>query len=94
MKLHLLRTVTSTEAEFSRALRLTRDVTISGAPPGFEVSNNRAALSITLAATSDLELGSLRMQRLRVEIIGLRGEQDDQQRLLACIDRTMQRGGG
>lgn len=90
----MIREMTATEKEFRHGLALAfpQGVTESGGI--LHVAQGGAALEIELETRPARVIAALRLPALHVRIRFVAGTPEQQQEVLAHMDRAMQRGGG
>lgn len=86
--------MSSTPAEFQRALNLVFGDAVSEAPGGLLLVEGCVRLHFALQSEKTLKIGALQLASLRVEISVLEGDAAAAKQLLSRVDRATQRGGG
>lgn len=86
--------MSSTPAEFQRALNLIFGDAVSEAPGGLLLVEGGVRLHFALQSEKSLKIGALQLASLRVEISVLEGDAAAAKQLLSRVDRATQRGGG
>ena len=86
--------MSSTPAEFQRALTLAFGDAVSTAPGGLLLVEGGVRLHFALQREKALKIGALQLASLRVEISVLEGDAVAAKQLLSRVDRATQRGGG
>lgn len=86
--------MSSTPAEFQRALNLVFGDAVSEAPGGLLLIEGGVRLHFALQSEKALKIGALQLASLRVEISVLEGDAAAAKQLLLRVDRATQRGGG
>jgi hypothetical protein len=86
--------MTGSAAEFRRAMRHAFGEAATETGGGVRLAADGARLFFAVTAAPPLQLGVLRLERLRVEVRVEAGDLAAAGRLLARVDRATQRGGG
>jgi hypothetical protein len=86
--------MSSTPAEFRRALAAAFADAVSGDDAGVLVADGETHLHFALTAEKPQRIGALQLATLRVEITVRKGTDTAASALLARVDRATQRGGG
>ena len=86
--------MSSTPAEFRRAMCNALGAAVSAEADGLLVTDGEVCLRFTLSSVDAQRIGALQLNTLRVEIAVLQGSAEAVAALLARIDRATQRGGG
>lgn len=81
-------------AEFLAGLEAAFPGTLEGAAPQLAVRHHACRMAIHVQAGPPLALGSLRLPTLDVTLNLSGGSQDEQNAMLAHLDRVTHRGGG
>jgi len=89
-----VRQMTSTPAEFRRALVLAFGEAVSEDASGLLLSADGVQLHFALHGENFRRIGALQLAMLRVEISVRQGDGVAAEKLLARVDRATQRGGG
>jgi len=90
----LVRDMATTEREFRSGLAFAFPEGVTERGGTFHVAYAGAAMEITLAPLPPRVIALLRLPRLEVRIRFAAGTTEQQQAMLARMDRAMQRGGG
>lgn len=86
--------MSSTPAEFQRALNLVFGDAVSEASGGLLLVEGGVRLHFALQSGKVLKIGALQLASLRVEISVLEGDAAAAKQLVSRVDRATQRGGG
>ena len=89
-----MRQMSSTPAEFQRALTLAFGDAVTTAPNGLLLDEGGVRVYFVLRSEKALKIGALQLASLRVEISVLEGDAAAAKKLLSRVDRATQRGGG
>jgi hypothetical protein len=90
----LEREMSASRAEFLHGLWLAFPDGIAESGGLLRVADGGAAMEIELSPLPDRSIALLRLPNLKVRIRFIAGSRDEQQAMLARMDRAMQRGGG
>lgn len=90
----LVREMTTTEKEFRHGLLFAFPAGVHERDGQYRVEHEGAAMEIATAPLPPRVIALLRLPRLDVRIRFTAGTVDQQQAMLARMDRAMQRGGG
>jgi len=88
------REMSSTPAEFRRALVQAFGAAVSEDPDGLLLAQQGVRLHFALAPLPPRQIGALQLARLQVDIAVQAGTPEAAEKLLARVDRATQRGGG
>ncbi|MEW6514261.1 MAG: hypothetical protein AB1443_09680 [Pseudomonadota bacterium] len=90
----LVRDMATTEQEFRQGLLFAFPEGVTEAAGMFRIDYAGAAMEIVIAPLPPRVIALLRLPRLEVRIRFTAGTTEQQQAMLARMDRAMQRGGG
>lgn len=90
----LVRDMATTEREFRSGLAFAFPQGVTERDGAFHVAHAGAAMEIALAPLPPRVIALLRLPRLEVRIRFTAGTAEQQQAMLARMDRALQRGGG